>query len=78
MRGEEIAMIFQDPMASLNPVIKIGKQIAEQILAHEKRAEGARRASGRSSCCSASGSRAPRSAWTPTRTSSPAACASAS
>jgi oligopeptide/dipeptide ABC transporter ATP-binding protein len=28
-------MIFQDPMASLNPVVRIGKQIAEQILAHE-------------------------------------------
>src|SRR3954462_14689165 len=36
VRGEEIAMIFQDPMASLNPVVKIGKQIAEQILAHAK------------------------------------------
>ena len=36
VRGEEIAMIFQDPMASLNPVVKIGDQIVEQILAHEK------------------------------------------
>ena len=36
VRGAEIAMIFQDPMASLNPVLRIGEQIAEQILAHER------------------------------------------
>jgi peptide/nickel transport system ATP-binding protein/oligopeptide transport system ATP-binding protein len=36
VRGAEIAMIFQDPMASLNPVMKIGDQIIEQIEAHEK------------------------------------------
>jgi peptide/nickel transport system ATP-binding protein len=35
VRGAEIAMIFQDPMASLDPVYKIGDQISEQILAHE-------------------------------------------
>jgi peptide/nickel transport system ATP-binding protein/oligopeptide transport system ATP-binding protein len=34
IRGAEIAMIFQDPMASLNPVMRIGSQIVEQILAH--------------------------------------------
>jgi peptide/nickel transport system ATP-binding protein len=35
IRGAEMAMIFQDPMTSLNPVQRIGDQIAEQILAHE-------------------------------------------
>src|SRR5689334_19593529 len=35
VRGSEIAMIFQDPMTSLNPVYKVGWQIAEQIRAHE-------------------------------------------
>jgi peptide/nickel transport system ATP-binding protein len=35
VRGAEIAMIFQDPMTSLNPVQKIGKQIVEQIQEHE-------------------------------------------
>jgi peptide/nickel transport system ATP-binding protein len=35
VRGSEIAMIFQDPMTSLNPVYRVGHQIAEQILAHE-------------------------------------------
>ncbi len=35
VRGAEIAMIFQDPMTSLNPVYRVGWQIAEQIQAHE-------------------------------------------
>src|SRR5687768_6450147 len=34
VRGGEIAMIFQDPMTSLNPVMRIGSQIVEQIQAH--------------------------------------------
>lgn len=35
IRGKEIAMVFQEPMTSLNPVFKIGMQISEMILAHE-------------------------------------------
>jgi peptide/nickel transport system ATP-binding protein len=35
IRGNEIAMIFQDPMTSLNPVYRIGVQIVEAIVAHE-------------------------------------------
>ena len=35
VRGAEIAMIFQDPMTSLNPVQKVGDQIMEQIQEHE-------------------------------------------
>ena len=34
-RGDKISMIFQDPMTSLNPVFKIGKQIAEAITLHQ-------------------------------------------
>ncbi|MFN8790738.1 MAG: ABC transporter ATP-binding protein [Bdellovibrionales bacterium] len=36
MRGSKIAMIFQEPMTALNPVLTIGQQIDEQILRHEK------------------------------------------
>lgn len=36
VRGKEIAMIFQDPMTSLNPVYTIGNQVMEMILEHEK------------------------------------------
>lgn len=35
-RGEEIAVIFQDPMTSLDPVFKIGKQMVEMIVTHQK------------------------------------------
>ncbi len=35
-RGNEIAMIFQEPMTSLNPVYKCGKQVMEIILRHQK------------------------------------------
>jgi oligopeptide transport system ATP-binding protein len=36
IRGKDISMIFQDPMTSLNPTIKIGKQIIEPIVKHQK------------------------------------------
>ena len=35
IRGKDIAMIFQDPMTSLNPVFTVGEQIAESIMLHE-------------------------------------------
>ena len=35
IRGSEIAMIYQEPMASLNPAMKIGKQLAEVPMIHE-------------------------------------------
>jgi len=46
IRGNRIAMIFQEPMTSLNPVLTIGDQIAEAVMIHEKadRAAGLKRA----------------------------------
>ena len=39
IRGNRIAMIFQEPMTSLNPVYTIGNQISEMFLLHEKRSK---------------------------------------
>jgi peptide/nickel transport system ATP-binding protein len=46
IRGNRIAMIFQEPMTSLNPVLTVGEQIAEAVMIHEKadRAAGLKRA----------------------------------
>jgi oligopeptide/dipeptide ABC transporter ATP-binding protein len=46
VRGNEMAMIFQDPMTSLNPVYTVGDQIVEAIVTHEQasKAEAQRRA----------------------------------
>jgi oligopeptide transport system ATP-binding protein len=36
VRGKEISMIFQDPMTSLNPTMRVGKQIMEGLIKHQK------------------------------------------
>jgi peptide/nickel transport system ATP-binding protein/oligopeptide transport system ATP-binding protein len=40
IRGNEISMIFQEPMTSLNPVFTIGNQICEPIIQHQKMGKG--------------------------------------
>ena len=44
VRGNEISMIFQEPMSSLNPVMRIGRQIAEPLRLHQGMDRGAARA----------------------------------
>ncbi|OGN86930.1 MAG: peptide ABC transporter ATP-binding protein [Chloroflexi bacterium GWC2_73_18] len=36
LRGKEIAMVFQDPMTSLNPVLTVGEQLTETLMAHRQ------------------------------------------
>ena len=76
IRGDKISMIFQDPMTSLHPFYRVGDQIAEAILQHQKISK--RKRPTRPSTCSArSTSPSRRSARSSSRTSSPAVCASA-
>jgi len=76
IRAREIAIVFQEPMTSLNPVYTIGDQIGEVIALHE----GLGRApcwSGPSTCWRWSRSRIRRPASMTIRISFPAACDSA-
>ena len=77
IRGNAIAMIFQEPMTSLNPTMTVGEQIAEAITIHRGALAG--RGDGRGAAAAEGGQdpvgRKPHR--TTIRTSSPAACASA-
>ena len=77
VRGNEIAMIFQDPLSSLHPLYRVGDQLVEAIQAHRDVPDSARPASAPSSSWARSGSRTPSGASRTTRTSSRAGCASA-
>ena len=77
VRGRQVAMIFQEPMTSLNPLLPVGFQVAE-VLEEHLGLGGRRRARAPSGCSGTSASRIPSSACGTTRTSSRAACASAS
>ena len=48
IRGKEISMIFQDPMTSLNPTMRVGKQIMEVLIKHQNmsKSEAKERAHG--------------------------------
>ena len=77
IRGNDIAMIFQDPMTSLNPVLTIGRQISEALELHKGMDQrAARKRTHRAAGAGRHPGRAQRASTT-TRTSSPAACASA-
>ncbi|HSU04602.1 MAG TPA: ABC transporter ATP-binding protein [Acetobacteraceae bacterium] len=47
LRGPELAMVFQEPMTCLNPVLRIGDQIAEAIMLHQGRGQAAGRQEAR-------------------------------
>ena len=76
IRAREIAIIFQEPMTSLNPVYTVGDQIAEVVRQHEKLSR--KQAIDRRGRDAAAGehSQSARAGCTTIRTSSPAACAS--
>jgi ABC-type microcin C transport system duplicated ATPase subunit YejF len=40
IRGNDISMVFQEPMTSLNPVLTIGRQVSEPIELHRNMANG--------------------------------------
>ena len=46
VRGARIAMIFQEPMTSLNPVLTIGQQLTEMLVLHMKMSDEAARKTG--------------------------------
>ena len=76
IRGAEIAMIFQEPMTSLNPVLTIGRQIAEALVQHRGLSRAAAEAEALRLLDRVRIPAAPRD-FTNIRTASPAACASA-
>ena len=78
LRGNRIAMIFQDPMMTLNPVLRIDTQMIEAMPRARARPTTRPRGRGRGRRWPGSASPVPTSASRPIRTSSPAACASAS
>ena len=77
VRWGEAAVVFQGALHSLNPIQRIGKQLAEPILLHEKGATEASAAQEGARAARA-GRAFPPGTPTPTRTSSPAGRSSAS
>ena len=75
VRGREIAMIFQDPMVSLNPLKTVGAQLRE-LLRHRAGLDGTNISSARSSCSTWWGSPTRRTGSSRTRSSCRAGCAS--
>ena len=77
VRGVKVAMVFQDPMTSLNPHLRIARQMTEVLVEHRGLGEREARAAQHRGCSTGSASRPRAGGSTSTRTSSRAACASA-
>ena len=78
LRGNRISMIFQEPMTSLNPVLTVGTQIAENVVRHRGVSKRAARERAHARCSTWCASPIRAAGSTNIRTSSRAACASAS
>ena len=76
IRGNVVAMIFQEPMTSLNPTWTVGFQIEESLRLHTDLGAAARRAAGARAAAAGRRGRAPSAASPSTRSSSRAACGS--
>ena len=77
IRGDVMSMIFQEPTASLNPLMTVGQQIIEALVTHRRREPRRRRPRRRSRCSTRSASRLRSGGCRSIRSSSPAGCASA-
>ena len=78
IRGNDISVIFQEPMTSLNPVMRVGRQIAEPLMLHQGLEPAGRLRPRRRACWISCASPTRAGASTSIRISSPAVPASAS
>ena len=75
IRGNEISMIFQEPMTSLNPVFTVGRQIMESFIIHQKLNKKEARTKAIEMIRMVGVSPTRKKLWTNTRMNFPAVCA---